>query len=30
MDETYVKLKGQLTYPHRAIFKECKTLDFML
>ena len=30
MDETYIKVKGQLVYLYRAVDKEGKTVDFML
>ena len=30
MDETYIKVKGQWTYPYRAIDKYGNTVDFML
>ena len=30
MDETYIKVKGELTYLYRAVDKLGKTLDFML
>ena len=30
MDETYIKVKGEWVYLHRAVDKEGKTVDFLL